>query len=104
VFVNSTFLISPEIYWVPESCYRYQHPWSNLLATGTGHWARVVIEYYVVRTGAGRGYEYESNLSTVVLVMVSSQPVRGRYEYRVKTAVFGTLKRYSIFSLTLYIE
>jgi hypothetical protein len=26
------------------------------------------------------------------------------YEYRVKTAAFGTLKRYSIFSLTLYIE
>jgi hypothetical protein len=51
-------------------------PWSNLLATGTGHWARVVIEYYyVVRTGAGRGYEYESKLSTVVLVMVSSYGV-----------------------------
>jgi hypothetical protein len=26
------------------------------------------------------------------------------YEYRVKTAAFGTLKRYSILSLTLYIE
>jgi hypothetical protein len=26
------------------------------------------------------------------------------YEYRVKTAVLGTLKRYSILSLTLYLE
>jgi hypothetical protein len=26
------------------------------------------------------------------------------YEYRVKTAALGTLKRYSIFSLTLYLE
>jgi hypothetical protein len=26
------------------------------------------------------------------------------YEYRVKTATLGTLKRYSIFSLTLYLE
>jgi transposase len=26
------------------------------------------------------------------------------YEYRVKTAVLGTLKRYSIISLTLYLE
>jgi hypothetical protein len=26
------------------------------------------------------------------------------YEYRVKTAALGTLKRYSIISLTLYLE
>jgi hypothetical protein len=26
------------------------------------------------------------------------------YEYRVKTAALGTLKRYSILSLTLYLE
>jgi hypothetical protein len=26
------------------------------------------------------------------------------YEYKVKTATLGTLKRYSIFSLTLYLE
>jgi hypothetical protein len=26
------------------------------------------------------------------------------YEYRVKTAALGTLKQYSIFSLTLYLE
>jgi hypothetical protein len=26
------------------------------------------------------------------------------YEYRIKTAALGTLKRYSIFSLTLYLE
>jgi hypothetical protein len=26
------------------------------------------------------------------------------YEYRVKIAALGTLKRYSIFSLTLYLE
>jgi hypothetical protein len=26
------------------------------------------------------------------------------YEYRVKTATLGTLKRYSILSLTLYLE
>jgi hypothetical protein len=26
------------------------------------------------------------------------------YEYKVKTAALGTLKRYSIFSLTLYLE
>jgi hypothetical protein len=41
-------------------------------------------------------------LSAVVTLKRYSKALE--YEYRVKNAALGTLKRYSIFSLTLYLE
>jgi hypothetical protein len=54
------------------------------------------------RTGAESADDSGLRLATVAYCKRYSKVLK--YEYRIKTAVLDTLKRYSILSLTLYLE